>query len=384
MTEIANLQVQKPRPAEIEMVWRRGWSRLRCNMADVYFCLGRRRGGKSVLLEAIGEKNLAAGNGVLDLTGASIGEGLGWLRSGWVEDGKKVVLLKGKNVDVKCSWEVKPWDRFELPDFEKYDIIISVTPFYSSREEEVESVRRIVDKSYFRRGNVKMVYMLVREATKLFYSRKKQVMNQIELKNEALYFVSEIRHHGFLLGMETQKNTLIDPDIREQCDFIFFKPQGTAMLPRDYKWLYHFLEPTWLQTMDVAEFGVITNTGSVGVGVNEMPAWHKQEKEDLIAQLGIQIDYGEVIEEGKYRGTYSTVGDEEHAELIRLYVEGEGKGMQVIAKELSRSPHTVMDQIQAHNSSILSSGYCFICDKVRSPHRSIRAVRKKKGVIPEQ
>ena len=49
--------------------------------------------------------------------------------------------------------------------------------------------------------------------------------------------------------------------------------------------------------------------------------WHKQERENILKACGVKVEYGEPVDMGKYRGTHSTVGDPEHAEIIRLYVE---------------------------------------------------------------
>jgi len=39
---------------------------------------------------------------------------------------------------------------------------------------------------------------------------------------------------------------------------------------------------------------------------------------------GIKVEYGEQVEAGQYRGSFKTVGDEEHAKIIELYVSGLG------------------------------------------------------------
>jgi hypothetical protein len=55
-----------------------------------------------------------------------------------------------------------------------------------------------------------------------------------------------------------------------------------------------------------------------------------------LKSVGVSCEYGEPIEKWEYRGSHSTVGDREHAEIIRLYVE-EGLGMNKIADKLGRS-----------------------------------------------
>jgi len=35
------------------------------------------------------------------------------------------------------------------------------------------------------------------------------------------------------------------------------------------------------------------------------------------------VDYGEPLFEGEYKGTFRTGSDKEHADMIRLYIEGD-------------------------------------------------------------
>ncbi len=69
------------------------------------------------------------------------------------------------------------------------------------------------------------------------------------------------------------------------------------------------------------------------------------------------MEYGEPVEKGEYRGTHMTVGDKEHAEIIRLYVE-EGLGMNKIAEQIgrsSRTPSNIFINITARLSEVDSA-----------------------------
>lgn len=55
--------------------------------------------------------------------------------------------------------------------------------------------------------------------------------------------------------------------------------------------------------------------------------------------VGVKVEYGEPLYEGEYRGTFRTVSDKEHAEMIRLYVE-EGLSLEKIAEHFGRSSRT--------------------------------------------
>jgi hypothetical protein len=87
-------------------------------------------------------------------------------------------------------------------------------------------------------------------------------------------------------------------------------------------WLYSIFEPHIIRNMPSQFFIILSRKGSVGMGEFKEILWHKQERENILKAVGVSVEYGEPIEKGQYRGTHSTVGDPEHAEIIRLCVEG--------------------------------------------------------------
>ena len=89
------------------------------------------------------------------------------------------------------------------------------------------------------------------------------------------------------------------------------------------------------------------------------------EKKNILKAVGIKVEYGEELHEGEYRGTFRTVSDKEHAEMIRLYIE-EGLSYEKIAEHLSRSSRTPLLHVQNHNKAILKSGFCSSCKRVKS------------------
>jgi hypothetical protein len=121
-------------------------------------------------------------------------------------------------------------------------------------------------------------------------------------------------------------------------------------------------------------FIIISKTGVLGLGEFPYPEWHKKEKENILANIGIRVEYGEPIFEGEYRGTFRTVSDGEHAEMIRLYVE-EGLGINKIAEQLGRSSRTPLTQIQKHNKAVERSGFCSVCRRVKSKNENQIAQR---------
>jgi len=89
------------------------------------------------------------------------------------------------------------------------------------------------------------------------------------------------------------------------------------------------------------------------------------EKENILKAVGIKVEYGEELNEGEYRGTFRTVNDREHAEMIRLYIE-EGLSYEKIAEEFNRSSRTPLLHIQKHNKAIEKSSFCQICKRINS------------------
>lgn len=99
------------------------------------------------------------------------------------------------------------------------------------------------------------------------------------------------------------------------------------------------------------------------------PEWHKKEKENMLSNIGVKIEYGEPLFEGEYKGTFKTVGDKEHAEIIRLYIE-EGLGINKIAEILRRSSRTPLVQIQRHDRAVERGGFCPVCRRSKGSHES--------------
>jgi hypothetical protein len=101
----------------------------------------------------------------------------------------------------------------------------------------------------------------------------------------------------------------------------------------------------------------------LGLGNFSFHQWHKAEKENILKAVGIKVEYGEELNEGEYRGTFITVSDKEHAEIIRLYIEEE-LSYEKIADQLNRSSRTPLLHIQRHNRDVERNGFCPVCKKV--------------------
>jgi hypothetical protein len=143
----------------------------------------------------MGENFLEKGHKVLDLFGSRDGEGLAWLRSPHAKD-KKILLIHGDNTTVSGSFDTRNISSLTLSDFNKYDILISASPLYSSMHDEFTQVNRVVDVMYDRRLWKTLIYMIVRESGNLFYSRLRVSPNQLAAKTESAYLIREGRHCG--------------------------------------------------------------------------------------------------------------------------------------------------------------------------------------------
>lgn len=360
----------------MRVLWVRGNDAIHFNRPHTWFSLGLRGTGKSSLLEHIAEQYLNEGHVIFDLFGSRDGESLAWLRSSYAKD-RKILLLKGENVDVEASFPVKAVESVRLDDFENNDIIVSSSPLYLNMDQEFLYAAKLTDLLYKRLYYKRLVYLIVREAANFYYSRLKVSDSQTFAKSQMIYLIREARHVGLALGLDSIRWYAIDIDIRNLADYLILKAQGVQGLASDLQWLYSYFNPTTIRNMPPQYFIIISKTGALGLGEFPYPEWHKKEKENILSNVGIKVEYGEPLYEGKYKGTFRTVGDKEHAEMIRLYVE-EGLGFNKIAAILGRSSRTPLVQIQKHNKAVEKSGFCPTCRRVGSKYESKYA---EKGVL---
>jgi hypothetical protein len=347
--------------------WVREEDTVRFNRPHTFFVIGVRGFGKSACLEHIGEGYLAEGHTVLDLFGSRDGEGLAWLRSPHVKD-KKILLIHGDNVSVSSSFDMKPVNKLCVNDFSTYDIIVSSSPLYSNIDDEFFQVNTIVDVLYKRLTWKNLVYMITRESANLYYSRLSISPNQLAAKELTTYLIREGRHCGIALGLDTLKFTSIDADIRAVVDYFIFKSQGVQGFPADKQWLYGYFNPATVRHMPNRFFFIMSAKGPLGIGKFPCPPWHKQERENIVKAVGVKVEAGDQIDYGQSRGTFKTVGDQEHIDILNGYFEGSSMGK--LAKKLDRSAATVHAQIHSHNESIKKIGYCVECRRLKGEYET--------------
>jgi hypothetical protein len=175
----------------------------------------------------------------------------------------------------------------------------------------------------------------------------------------------------------TARAYAIDIDIRNLADYTVLKSQGVQGLASDLQWLYSFFGPTVLRSMPKQNFILISKTGALGLGQFPYHEWHKEEREGILANVGVKVEYGEAVEEGEQKGTFKTVGDKEHAEIVSSYKEG--SGMQKIAEDKDRSTRTISVHINAHNSAIQRAGFCPQCKRANSKYFCVTVQRGKES-----
>lgn len=349
----------------MKVAWVRLSDKIRFTQPLVFFSLGQRGSGKSSLLESLAELNMQHGAMVFDMFGSRDAENLAWLRNKNVE-GKNILLLRSPNVDVKCCWNTKNVETATLNDFNENDIIISSAPLYNNFDEEAYYIGKLTDLLFHRVHWNRLIFAICREASNLYYSRLKLVGNQLEAKAQLIYMLRESRHSGISLGLDSLRFTSIDVDVRSVVDYLILKSLGVMGLPKDLEWLYYFFNPAVVRSMAQKNFIIVSRTGALGLGEFDFPKWHKLPGEDLLNLLDIKVEYGEPIQRGTDKGTYKTVSDKEHNDIISFYIQ-QNLGMDKISNRLSRSTKTISDHIHAHNDSISRVGFCPSCRRVKSP-----------------
>jgi len=274
-----------------------------------------------------------------------------------------VLLLHGDNTSVASSFDSKNVSKYRNSDLEKYDLVISASPLYSSLSAEFEFTNQLIDRLYKRQHWRKPIYLLVREAANLLYSRAKISENQKATKYFFIYFLREARHCGVSLGIDSQRFTAVDTDVRSTIDYVFFKSLGHFGLPKEYRFLYRSYLPQSLQSFAPQYFLVFTRYGSHGLGEFPLPRFHKRPGEDLLKILDIEVEHGEEQVQHK---PGRRVGDLKHAELIALRVDGYSHRQ--IAEKLGVASSTVYEHIRYHNEGIQRKGVCLRCKRAKAPH----------------
>jgi len=368
----------------MKLKWLRGNEEISFDHNTIWFVVGARNTGKSTLLEHIGLQYLKNGYSVFDMFGSRDGEGLAWLRAPETQD-KKILLLKNENTFIKFKRE-KPnveflnWREFNVKVLEDYDIVVSASLLYQSIEEEFRAANFYLDQVYRNPLRSRKTFLIIREAANLLYARMKLNQNIQSSKGEMAYLTRESRHCNLSLGFDTQKRESVDAEIRSTVDYFLFTAQGSESLPRPLWFVYKFIKPIAMNNLPRGSFAILTRRGSVGVGSFAYHDWHKKDNENILEELGMEVERPELKPEDliatqEVQSTPLTkpqiayvIGKEEeekervHADVCSRFYHGEtyisigrsyGKDYADFAKRI----------VHAHNRFIARNGFCYVCKK---------------------
>lgn len=316
--------------------------------------LGLKGSGKSALLETLACHYPK----IVDLFGSRDSEGLAWCRSHLKDS---VLFVVGDSIEISSDWPSIPVSKVCMSDFQDYKVILSCHCFYSSGDEEFQGLNKILyDVLYHRVAWSEVWFLMVREAANFIYSRIKISKNQSVAKADFIYLLREVRHMGYSIGVDTIRWTSIDKEVRDVSDYVFIKKVGVLGLPRDISFIYRYIEPMSLMNPKPWQFLLLSNDGPIGVGRFTKPYWHKEEKENLMRKLNIQIKYGEI----PFQGSTRVLSDFDHLALIKEYQHT--KNFSETGRNFGRSAHTVSRHIANHNKEVLSREFCRKCRRVKS------------------
>ena len=76
-------------------------------------------------------------------------------------------------------------------------------------------------------------------------------------------------------------------------------------------------------------------------------------------------------------GTFKTIGDKEHLQIIELYASG--LGYNKIHEQLKRSTKSLSDHIHKHNNAVTRSGFCAVCRRAGGEYSGKVVKRGMKG-----
>jgi hypothetical protein len=197
-------------------------------------------------------------------------------------------------------------------------------------------------------------------------------------KGEMAYLVRESRHCNLSLGFDTQKRESVDAEIRSTVDYFLFTAQGSESLPRPLWFVYKFIKPIAINNLPRGSFAILTRRGSVGIGSFVYHEWHKKDNENILEELGMEVERPELKPEDLIATTQGTSltkpqiayvspkpdeGRERvHADVCLRYFNGEG--FTSISRSYGKAYADFARRIvAAHNRNILRNGFCPACKK---------------------
>ena len=312
------------------------------NEASIYTVGGIRGGGKSSLLEALGDHYAH----VIDVYGSRDDECLAWLRAGQYDAKYDKCLIVGPpTTSLKSSWDYLSYDELTIGDVANHNVVVMPQKIFPSLNSFFKGTQHLVDLLWSRPYVTDLWYLLIREAANILYSRiylKRAKIDQA--RAYLILLMREMRHMGISMGMDSQYLIALDREVRLASDYTFLKNMGSYVLPHDASWLYRYITPGGLRTLEKDEFVGIDKWGAVFLGKNGLPPWHKTPKEDLYSVLGIKYEYGtsEILDEEE--------GEDEdmilHKEIISAWLAA--RTIAGAAKSTGHDRNTVRKHVERH------------------------------------
>jgi hypothetical protein len=365
MTTIEPKQAKLP---QIKIIPIRGYESIKYHRPNTYLCVGMRGTGKSSLLEAIGCRYTK----VIDLFGSKDAEALAWCKP--ESPFTSILFIIGENVKVASKWGTVEVTKLAMKDFEDHQVIVTTRSFYNTSYEYFQALQAITGLLWEKRTFWNEPWcVIIREAANLIYSRLQIVKDSNMAKSDFIQMLREARHSGLAVAVDTLRWTSLDKEIRDVSDYIFFKRLGAIGLPKDLSFIYRMIQPHAMMKLKPQTFIMLTTQGNIARGRFEYPLWHKEEKENIMLKLGIDIEYL-----GKEKEQSHNVAPIEHSNIITAYKEH--KSMGKVAAKLNRSKDTIKRQIDLHNSNIVEVGYCLECHQAANPLEKEKIHKNKEPV----
>lgn len=346
---------QLPHPSKngVSLRWKMPWE---FNRPRRYSILGLAESGKSSLNEYIAQFHPK----IIDIFGSRDNENLCWLRD--TSPVENPLLVCGDNTDLDSRWPSKHVSDLTIHDIDSHDATVTCDAFYSCQETKFQDIQRICDLLYLRKSwqEGDIIYLVIREAMSLLYSKVSLGVGEKEAKAAILTFLRELRHFGVSFGADSLRWTGIEKEIRDLADYTFFKQIGEVGLPKDKRYIYNYVEPKTFAHMKPDESVLLHKTGALAYLNIPYPPWHKQEGVNLLEELEIVVTCrAEIVAD-----TPTKIGDREHEQIIREY--SKTLSMRTVGDLVHRSTSTISLVLQKHNRTVEKLGQCDACSRIGS------------------